>query len=128
MGWPLDRTYRGTPVPLRRISTGVFRGTFVARKPGDYVVFAWSSVYAHDDRLDGVVTKGHYATPVRVRIGGGATTASQRVARAAAQRSFQSSLALWIPVSILSIGIGAGLITRRVRSRRRVVERIATAP
>ena len=127
-GWPLDRTDRGTPVPLRRISKGVFRGTFVARKPGDYVVFAWSSVYAREDRLHGVVTKGHYATPVRLRIGGGATTASQRVARAAAQTSSQSSLALWVPASILSIGIGAGLVIRRVRSRQRAVARIPTAP
>jgi hypothetical protein len=127
-GWPLNRTDRGTPVPLRRISTGVFRGTFVARKPGDYVVFAWSSVYAREDRLHGVVTKGHYATPVRLRIGGGETAASRRVARAAAATSSQSSLALWIPASILSIGIGAGLTIRRVRSRRRVIEKIPTDP
>jgi hypothetical protein len=128
-GWPLDRTDHGTPVPLRRISTGLFRGTFVAREPGDYVVFAWSSVYAREDRLHGVVTKGHYATPVRLRIGGGATAASQRVERAAAaQTSSPRFVALWIPTAILLIGVGAGLTIRRVRSRRRVIERIRTTP
>jgi hypothetical protein len=126
-GWPLDRTVRGTLVPLRRISKGVFRGTFVVRRPGDYVVFAWSSVYAREDRLHGFVTKGHYATPVRFRVFGGATTASHRVARAAAQTSSQSSLALWVPPSILSIGIGAGLVIHGVRSRQRAVARIPSS-
>jgi hypothetical protein len=61
----------------------VFGGTFIARESGDYVVFAWSSVYARDDRLHGVVTKGQFATPVRLRVGR-ATMAHQRVARLAA--------------------------------------------
>src|SRR5258706_7449645 len=52
-GWPLDHGDRGTPVPLRRIAKGVFRGTFVVRRPGDYFVVAWSSVYARQDRLRG---------------------------------------------------------------------------
>ena len=116
-GWPLDRTDRGTPVPLRRIGKGVFRGTFVVRQPGDYVVFAWSSVYAREDRLHGVVTKGHYATPVRLRIDGNASIAAQRVARTAAHKSSPTSLALWVAASVLAIGIAARLAIRRVRSR-----------
>ena len=54
---------------------------FVVRRPGDYVVFAWSGVYAREDRLHGVVTKGHYATPMRLRIDGNAPIAAQRSPR-----------------------------------------------
>jgi hypothetical protein len=115
-GWLLDRTDRGTPVPLRRIGKGVFRGTFVMRQAGDYVVFAWSSVYARQDRLHGVVTKGQYATPVWLRIDGNASIASQPVARAAAHKSSPTSLALWIAASVMAIGIAAWLAIRRVRS------------
>jgi hypothetical protein len=115
-GWPLDRGDRGIPVPLRRIGTGVFRGTFVVRRPGDYFVFAWSSVYARDDRLLGVVTKGHYATPVRLRIDANAPTAAQRVARTGAHTSSPTSLALWVAASVLTIGIVTRLAIRRVRS------------
>jgi hypothetical protein len=118
-GWPLDPADRGTPVPLRRIGKGVFRGTFVMRRPGDYFVFAWSSVYAREDRLHGVVTKGHYATPVRLRIDGNASIAAQRVARTATPKSSPTSLALWVAASVLGIGIAARLT---IRSRRLLLQ------
>jgi hypothetical protein len=67
-GWPLDRNDRGIAVPLRRVSKGAYRGTFIVKAPGNYVVFAWSSVYAREDRMLGVVTKRTYANPVKIRI------------------------------------------------------------
>ena len=124
-GWPLDHSDRGTPVPLRRIGKGVFRGTFAMRRPGDYFVFAWSSVYARQDRLRGVVTKGQYATPARLRIA--ASIAAHRVARNAAHKSSSSSVALWGAASVLAISIAAWRGIRRARSRRVLVTGSASA-
>lgn len=116
-GWPLGLSDRGTAVPLRRVSQGVFRGTFVIREPGQYAVFAWSSVYAREDRSRGVVTKAPFAAPVRLRIG--------RDASAATDRAPFSPLPVWFAASALAIGTGAALTVRRLRSRRRV---LATSP
>jgi hypothetical protein len=116
MGWPLDLGDRGTPVRLRRIDKRVFRGTFVVRRPGDYFVFAWSSVYAREDRLHGVVTKAHYATPVRLRIDATASIAPRRIARTAAHNSSGTSLTLWVAGSIFATGIMARRAIRRARS------------
>ncbi len=119
-GWPLDRNFHGTRVPLRRIGEGLYRGSAVVDRSGDYVVFAWSSVYAQEVRLQGVVTKGDYAKPVRLRISGVALAAAATATRSA-RRTSPTALVEWSAVAaLIAICAGAALWTARARSRRRI--------
>ncbi len=121
-GWPLDRNYRGSLVPLRRIGMGAYRGSVVVDRSGDYVVFAWSSVYAREGRLQGVVTKLHYAAPVRFRVGNVARTAHGVVRSASARQSSPVLVTFVLPVLLLTICTCAALFTARARSRRRAAD------
>jgi hypothetical protein len=118
-GWPLDRNDRGTLVPLRRIGKGEYRGSVVVDRSGDYVVFAWSSVYAREARIQGVVTKFHYAAPVRFRMGSVARTAHGIVRSSSGRRSSTVLGAFVLLVLLLMIGACVALSTARGRSRRR---------
>lgn len=120
-GWLRDPTDRGTPVSLRRVGDGVFGGTFVMSKPGNYVVFARSSVAAREDRLHGVVTARDYAPPVLLRV------AASAVPPQAARATLSSSVALWVVSSTIGLAIGAALVIRRGRTRRGPTVTIPTA-
>jgi hypothetical protein len=118
-GWPLDQNDRGVAVPLRRISKGVYRGTFVVNQPGDYVVIDWSSVYAHDARAHGDLVTRTYAAPIRVRIGAAAPATARSVASSGAHRVPTLDLAAWVASCAVLIGIvTATAIRRRTRPSR----------
>ncbi len=119
-GWPLDRNYRGALVPLRRIGKGAYRGSVVVDRSGDYVVFAWSSVYAREARFQGVVTKFQYAAPVRFRMGSVERTAHGVIRSSSGRRSSTVLVAILLLVSLFMIGACVALLTARARSRRRV--------
>jgi hypothetical protein len=67
-GWPVDRT-DGKTVVLHRVRDGVFRGTFVVQRNGDYVVLARSSFHAHEDSIKNVQNVPHdLPSPIRVTV------------------------------------------------------------
>jgi hypothetical protein len=125
-GWPLDRSFHGTSIPLRRSSKGVYHGSAVVDRPGDYVVLAWSSVYAHEDRVQGVVTRGDYAKPVRLRISGVSPGVASTATRSA-RRTSSAALVEWsVVAALVAICAGVALWAARARSRRRIA--LASAP
>jgi hypothetical protein len=72
-GWPLDRNDPGLPVRLRRMSKGVYRGSFTVADPGEYVVVSRSAIVSHEDRLRGFVARPDFPVPLRVHVVSAAT-------------------------------------------------------
>ena len=76
-GWPVDRNDQGLPVRLRRVSKGLYRGSFTVASPGAYMVVSRSAFYANEDRLRGVVVTGDFAAPLRVPVAAAASTGAR---------------------------------------------------
>ena len=71
-GWPRNRDHLGTPVIIHSVdgpaSATEYRGTFVVRHAGRYVLVSRSGVYAHEDVAAGVTLTIPYVKPVRFRV------------------------------------------------------------
>jgi hypothetical protein len=112
-GWPRVHDFGGTPVPLRSISNTVYRGHATVDRPGDYVVVARSSVYAHEDDLQGFVSRP-LAPPVRVHVAAAPESSSWSGWPGWSGWSTWSAVALAIALAIgLAIGVALTLRTRR---------------
>jgi hypothetical protein len=125
-GWPLDRDYRGTLVPLRRTSKGVYGGSIVVDRSGDFVVFAWSSVYAREMIGQGVVMKFRYASPLRLLVRRTVPTKHAEVQTLARPRPSTGLLALAGWASLLTTCACIALVTTRARRRTRRERAAAT--
>jgi hypothetical protein len=67
-GWPRDNDHLGAPVVIHAVSATEYKGEFVVRHPGDYLLVSRSGVYAREDAAAGVTVDEPYVAPVAFRV------------------------------------------------------------